>query len=114
MSFAEGDRVRFKGDPDEVDYVLSNPNGDGSWDLSPVEPQYRIHSPEYIPERLLERVPEKVCEGDVWQHRWDGHLIFITDVNGNHVRYTATRGVVVDGSASGFTNGNYDKVFPAP
>lgn len=74
MSFKDGDRVRFKSDPDEHVYRVFLVNVDGTLDLRDETGDDDL---DWIPQRLMERVPDPARVGDVYRGNYSGALYFI-------------------------------------
>lgn len=85
MNFTIGDRVRFRGDPDEEIFRVGYVNGDNSVDLE--DPTGNIERWEYIPNRLLEKYTEPVAVGDVYRGDVSGDLYFVVGVRYDAVYY---------------------------
>lgn len=79
MSFSKGDRVRFKGDPEGVEYPVTLKNTGGTYELR----NDNGDNPDYIPERLLELVPEPVAGGQLWigvaDDWFKDQVVFVTE-----------------------------------
>lgn len=74
MSIKRGDKVRFKGDPEQETYEVNYVNYDPDFvDLDKPDGSEW----EYVPVRLLELVPEPVTVGDVYQGHASGDLYFV-------------------------------------
>ena len=74
MSFREGDRVRFKNDPEEHEYRVFLVNIDDTLDLRDETGNDYL---DWIPQRLMERAPEPARIGDVYRGNYSGSLYFV-------------------------------------
>lgn len=112
MRFDDGDRVRFKGDPDEVAYVVMMEDGEDTYEIRPENSEGgRL---DWIPGRLLELAPMRPQKGELWKHREAGTLFFISWVSedGSMLRYTtAGMGEHVDSLTRVFDD-RYVRVYP--
>lgn len=74
MSFKEGDRVRFKNDPEEHVYRVFLVNIDDTLDLRDETGNDDL---DWIPQRLMERAPDPAIVGDVYRGNFSGSLHFV-------------------------------------
>lgn len=73
MSFATGQRVHFKGDPEKEVYVVDFVNEDSVDLTTPHGCEW-----EYVPNHLLEPIPITVVVGDIYREKATGTLRFVT------------------------------------
>lgn len=91
---SEGQLVRFKGDPDQEEYLVNYINFGG--DSADLEPRHGGHEWEYIPLRLLERVPDPVKAGEVYRGKITGDLYFVVPNEGREGVSVVHEGRVTD------------------
>lgn len=83
MSFTEGDRVYFKGDPEKQVFEVNYVNLGGSVDLDTPSGEW-----DYVPTRLLEHAADPVRVGDIYRGNLSGdHYIILRVENGNTTAY---------------------------
>lgn len=103
MSFAIGDRVVIKADPDQEVFEVNYVNSDESVDLSTSGGEW-----EYFPTRLLERAPDPVRVGDIYRGNHSGdHYVVVQVANGTVTAYDTRCQRIIANSASTFPSTDY-------
>lgn len=103
MSFAYGDQVFIKGDPDQEVFEVNYVNSDESVDLSTPGGEW-----EYFPTRLLERAPDPVRVGDIYRGNRSGdHYVVVRVADGTAMSYDTGDQRIIANPASTFQDTAY-------
>lgn len=103
MSFAYGDQVFIKGDPDQEVFEVNYVNSDESVDLSTPGGEW-----EYFPTRLLECAPDPVRVGDIYRGNRSGdHYVVVRVADGTAMSYDTGDQRIIANSASTFQDTAY-------